>query len=92
MTLDAKDIIYILIYVVSIISVFFAFRNRQSHFEREILRNQKVIFNKQGFPNLIDQKTCKDNRDQVFIAIMRIEKMMDQALKKIDDINKPCPR
>lgn len=88
MTLDSKDIIYILIYVVSIISVFFAFRNRQSNFERELLRNQKVIFNEHGFPNLIDLKTCKEHRDQVFTAIRRSENIMDQALKKIDDLNK----
>lgn len=87
MILDSKDIIYILIYIVSIISVFFAFRNRQSHIERELARNQKVLFNEHGFPNLIDLKTCKEHRDQVFMTIRRSENILDQVLKKIDIMN-----
>lgn len=86
--LEVKDAVYLIIYVSSIISVFLSFKNRVMSLEKELRRNQKILFGEQGFPNLIDKKTCKEHRDQVFAAIRRSENVMDQALKKIDDLNK----
>jgi len=88
MQLEVKDAIYFLGYFISIISVFLAFRNRLNNQEIELKRMQKILFGDKGFPNLIDKKTCKEHRDQVFSAIRRSENIMDQTLKKIDDLNR----
>ena len=88
MHLELKDTIYFLVYIISMISVFLMFRNRLYNQEKELKRMQKILLGDKGFPNIIDKKTCKEHRDQVFSAIRRSENVMDQALKKIDDLNK----
>lgn len=87
MILEIKDIIYLVVYLISMISVFFSFRSKLNEIEKELKRNQTIIFGDKGSLNLVDVNTCKQQRDQVFAAIRRSETAMDQTLRRIDDLN-----
>jgi len=87
MVFEIKDVIYILTYVISIAAVFFSARSKLNEIDRELKRNQAVIFGDKGHLNLVDVKTCKDHRDQIFMAIRRSETVMDQTLKRIEELN-----
>lgn len=87
MTLTIKDIVYILAYIITIISGFVTFRARLKILETEMINNRKIIFGERGCLNLIDAKTCNEYRNQVFIAIKRSEKAMESTTSKLDRLN-----
>lgn len=88
MTLETKDIIYILLYIISMISVFLAFKNRLSNVEKTVSRGMKVLYKEAGALNIIDHDTCKRNRDEIFTAIRRSERAMEMLLGKLEELNK----
>jgi hypothetical protein len=87
MTLEIRDIIHLVIYLVSIAAIFTAFKARISTLENEISRIGKIIHGGSGNLNFIDLQTCKEHRDQVFTALRRSENVMDLALKRIEELN-----
>lgn len=87
MTLDLRDIVYILVYMSSVFGVYFSFRNRLISLEKEIANNRKIIFGERGVLNLVDEKTCRSNRDQVFISIRRGEAAAENTDRKLDNLN-----
>lgn len=101
--LELKEIIYIFIYVivyiVSLISVFLAMKYKQSNLEERLTQMQsghreemgqirKILFGKRGSLNLVDVETCKNNRDQVYAAIRRGEQVQEMLLKRVEELNK----
>ena len=86
--MSLKDIIYVIAYISSVIGVFLAFRARLASLEREIKRNDRVIYGDQGKLNIIDEATCKAHRDIVFDRLRHSEKAAEMMLSKIDELNK----
>lgn len=87
MTVDLKDAIYLITYIVSLISVFISFKSRLIGIENEFKRVISIIYAEKGSLNLVDVKTCKEHRDQVFTALRRSETVMEMALTKIETLN-----
>lgn len=87
MTVDLKDAIYLITYIVSLISVFISFKSRLVGIENEFKRVISIIYAEKGSLNLVDVKTCKEHRDQVFTALRRSETVMEMALTKIETLN-----
>lgn len=56
--------------------------------EKEFTRQTQIVYGDKGKLNLIDVGTCKEHRDQVFRAIRRGEDVMEQAIRKMEDLNK----
>lgn len=88
MTLDVKDIIYLMVYIISMVSVFFSIKSRLSDIEKETGNVSKILFGDRGTLNIIDKETCRGNRDQVFTAIRRGEQVQEMLLKRIEELNK----
>ena len=86
MTIELRDIIYILINFGTILSLFFAFKNRVSNLEREVRRGMKILYQDAGKLNLIDCDTCKKHRDEIFTALRRSEKSVEMLLIELRDI------
>lgn len=87
MTVDLKDAIYLITYLISIVSVFISFKARLNAIENEFKRVVGIIYAEKGSLNLVDVKTCKEHRDQVFTALRRSETVMEMALTKIEVLN-----
>lgn len=92
MTLGLKDIIYILVYVVSIAGAFFALRNELNNIRKENKRIRNIIFADQGKLNLVDQATCKQHQDQIYAAIRRSENAFAVTAKEIKTLNENVVR
>lgn len=88
MTLEIKDIIYLLVYIISMMSVFFSIRGRLHSIEKETGQVRRILFGDRGALNIIDVDTCRANRDQVFSAIRRGEQVQEMLLKRIEELNK----
>lgn len=88
MNIATGDIIAVSISLVSVISVFLSMRNQIVTMKREIERNQTVLIGDKGQLNVIDQRTCKDHRDEIYATIRRGEHLMEQTLKKMEEMNK----
>lgn len=88
MTLEVKDLVYLLTYIITIVSVFFSIRGRLSSIEKESGQVRRILFGDRGNLNIVDIETCKANRDQVFLAIRRNEQVQEMLLKRIEELNK----
>ena len=86
--LTIKDIIYIITYFISIISVYFAARGRLANLENDSKLFKKILYKERGSLNLIDHEACKKNRDEVFSAIRRTERAMEMFADNLKDVNK----
>lgn len=87
MSFGIRDLIYIIVYVLSLAGVFNAFKNRLKNLEREVRKGYKILYADRGQLNLIDQDTCKKYRDEVFTAIRRSERIIEMLLDKLEKIN-----
>lgn len=87
MTVDVKDAIYLITYIISIISIFIAFKSRLTAIENEFKRVVAIIYAEKGSLNLVDVRTCKEHRDQIFTALRRSETVMELALSKIEQLS-----
>jgi len=87
MTVDLKDAIYLITYLVSLVSIFMSFKARLAAMESEFRKITSIIYAEKGSLNLIDVRTCKEHRDQVFTALRRSETVMEMALTKIEVLN-----
>lgn len=87
MTFDLKDIIYIIVYAVSLAGVIFSYKNRIANLESKITRLDKTLFHESGALNFISRDSCKSSQDHVYTAIRRGESNIEQTLRKIDQLN-----
>lgn len=87
-TLDVKDIVYLLVYVISVVSVYYAQRNRIGNLEKENSQIKSIIYGDRGKLNIIDHDSCKRYRDEVFAAVRRNEQVNEMLLNEIKEINK----
>lgn len=86
MTIGLKDIVYLVAYFATIISLYYGFKHRLSNVEREVRRGMKVLYQDAGKLNLIDCDTCKKHRDEIFTALRRSEKSVEMLLLELRDI------
>lgn len=86
MTFDLKDIIYVAVYLISVVGVYYGQKNRIGNLEKENSEIKGIIFADRGKLNLIDHETCKKYRDDVYTAIRRNEQVNEMLLNKIDKI------
>jgi hypothetical protein len=87
MTVEIKDIVYLITYVITLISVFISFRARLASLERDIKRTSEILYADKGSLNVIDVAHCKQNRDEVFTAIRRSEKVIEMLVQEIKNLN-----
>ena len=92
MTLALKDIIYILVYVVSIAAAFFALRNELANIKKDSSLIKNIIFADQGKLNLVDTATCKQHQDQIYAAIRRSENAFQATASEIKILNENVMR
>lgn len=87
MQVDLKDAIYLITYLVSLVSIFLTFKGRLMAMESEFKKITSIIYAEKGSLNLVDVRACKEHRDQVFTALRRNETAMEIALTKIEILN-----
>lgn len=92
MTLGLKDIIYILVYVVSMASVFFAFRNELKNLKDEQRKEKNVIWQDGGRLNLVDHKACREYRDAIWSSMRKCDNVMEGMNGRLDSINEKIIR
>lgn len=89
--ITSKDLFYIiglvLGYIVMIISFLIAQRYKYNAITRAIGEMRDIIYGPKGSLNIVDQKTCKENRDQVFIAIRRTEMATEMIIREVKILN-----
>lgn len=87
-TLPVKDLIYYLTLFIGLVSMFLAFRSKLNSLEKDIAQLQRILLGDRGALNVIDQATCRENRDHVFTAIRRLEKTSELFVTKVEEIDK----
>jgi len=84
--LDIKDAIYLIIYIVSMMSLFLSNKYYQRSQGSEIKRISKLIYDDKGALNIVSECQCKQRRDEVFTAIRRNEKVVEMMLVELKEI------
>lgn len=87
MTFEFRDIIYIVVYTISVAGLLLTYRNRLSNLEIAVTKLTNIIISKNGSLNVIDRASCKSAQDAIYTAIRRGENNLDMTLKKIDTLN-----
>lgn len=88
MTITIKDLIYLLTYIISIITLFLSFKNNLENLSKQIRLLNNIIFGDKGSLNLIDQTTCKAHRDQIWLRVRQNEAATNMLLQKIEELNR----
>lgn len=92
MTLGLKDVIYILVYVVSVAAILIAFMNELKNIKKDSSLIKKILFADQGKLNLVDHQTCKQHQDQIYAAIRRSENAFAATAAEIKILNENVVR
>ena len=87
MQFSVKDLVYISVYLISVIGMLYAMKYRVKKVEdsNEILKN--IIFRDKGGLNVVDNQSCKDHRDLVYQKIRDESGVTQRAFENIDCIN-----
>ena len=88
MTLTIKDAVYLLTYIITIISLFLTFRNHLYNISKQVKLISDVVFGDKGSLNVIDRPTLKINMDQVWDRIRQNEAAMNMILQEIKELNR----
>ena len=80
MEFGLKDIVYLIIYVVTLSAVYFRQNNRIKNIEAL----KKVVFKSNGVLSLVEVDTCKAHQDNIHIAIRREADNIGNMKTKID--------
>ena len=83
LALTIKDLIYILVYVISIVTVFNSVKNRLSNMSNKILTIEEIMFKDNGGLNLVNQESCKERRDIIDDEIKKGEAIMDETSRNV---------
>lgn len=86
MILRAEDIIYIIVYVITLMSIIFSLRSKLKSIEKDNRLLKNIIFGDKGKLNIIDCDLCKRNRDEVFTSIRKTESAIQMVIPKIDEL------
>lgn len=83
--IDIRLVLAISVYIISIVSVFLAFKYKVGGIEKEVNRSLNVLY-QAGKLNLIDCETCKRYRDEIFVAIRKGEKSQETMIIELREI------
>lgn len=86
MTLELKDAIYLIVYIVSVAGVFLAFRNELKNLKDAQAQDKDVIWQKGGRLNLVDHKSCREYRDALWTSMRQKEKALEMLLAELKEI------
>jgi hypothetical protein len=92
MSLTLKDAVYLLVYVVSIAGLYFKFNNRLINIEKARKREYSILWQNGGRLNLVDHKTCREFRDQIWDALRKCDSSSMAVLNKLEVINEKLIR
>ena len=87
MTLAIKDAIFILVYVVSIAGVIFAFKNKLNNLSEEQDKEKKVIWQEGGRLNIVDHAFCRECRDQIYETIRKRDSIIEEFRAQLIALN-----
>lgn len=88
MLIDIKDIIYLLTYVVSIVTIIMTFRHRLASNTLRIQALEAIISSDTGNLNLVDKTSCKENRDQIYKEVRRTENEVHKIAEDLKKVGK----
>jgi hypothetical protein len=81
-----KDAVWILVYVISLATVWNAFKNKINNLETNMILMKKVVYQESGVLNLIDANTCKEHRAVFKKDITKVENASALLSEKMDNI------
>lgn len=86
MVITHKDIIYLVGYLITFITLFLSLKNDQRYIKKQIKIINDVIFADKGSLNLIDQRTLDRHLDHIWTRMRQTEASMNMILAKMDDL------
>lgn len=86
--IEVKDIFYLCANAIFVAGVILSMKTKITSLEREFKRHTKIMYSDKGKLNIVDVAACKEHRDQIFESIRRANNVMEQALRKIEELNK----
>ena len=88
MTITIREAVYLLTYIITIISMFMVFRNHLYNISKQVKLINDIIFGDKGALNIVDARTLKTNMDPVWDRIRQDEAAMNMILQEIKDLNR----
>lgn len=88
MTLEAKDLVYLLTYTVTLITILLALRSLLFDIRRDLKLLKSIVYGEKGSLNVITEAVLKSNLDEVWDRIRRTDKISQMILVKIEDMDK----
>jgi hypothetical protein len=88
MTLELKDIIYLMTYILSMMGMFFTLRSELHGLKKENGTIRKIVFGERGKLNLVDSSTCEGHRKEIIAMIRRNETILQMVNEEMKEINK----
>lgn len=86
-TLQLKDVLIILTYVIGVISFFFSLKYHDKLRKKEIKELQDIVLPYKGASKVVNPKQCKEHRDNIH-SIIRVEGAISRrALMRIDTLS-----
>lgn len=86
MTITYQILINVVVYAVTVAVLYAGVKHRLDRLEENTKQDHGLLYGQQGSLNVIDQKTCKENRDIIFAAIRRSEKATEMMLVELREI------
>lgn len=87
MSIALKDAVWFIVYIVSVVSIFLAFRNEVKNLKKEVQRERGIIWQNGGRLNLVDHKTCRDFRDILHEAIRQRDMTIEEFRGQLKILN-----
>lgn len=85
MTITYQILINVVVYAVTVAVLYAGVKHRLDRLEEKTMQDHGLLYQR-GSLNVIDQKTCKENRDIIFSAIRRSEKATEMMLVELREI------
>lgn len=92
MSIDLKDAVWFIVYIVSMVSIFLAFRNEVKNLKNEVKKEKSIIWQEGGRLNLVDHKACREYRDGIWQSMRKCDNVMEGMNTRLDSINEKIIR
>ena len=92
MSIALKDAVWFIVYIVSMVSIFLAFRNEVKNLRDEVKKEKSIIWQEGGRLNLVDHKACREYRDAIWSSMRKCDNVMEGMNSRLDSINEKIIR
>jgi len=92
MSIALKDAVWFIVYIVSMVSIFLAFRNEVKNLKNEVKKEKSIIWQEGGRLNLVDHKACREYRDAIWSSMRKCDNVMEGMNSRLDSINEKIIR